>query len=111
VNGNSLHDQTPAGTRNFLKRDRATQPGVSPSRTGPQTKFQRAKPANSALFGPSPGNSWNGGTAWWGREDSNLQPDRYREISKATGANQNTKCGPKSQDLALSNYSLNITRY
>jgi hypothetical protein len=50
VSGNSFPDQTPAGTWNFLKRDGAPQPGVSPSRPGPETKFQRAKPANSALF-------------------------------------------------------------
>jgi hypothetical protein len=42
------------------------------------------KPANSVLFCTTPGNLCLYGTAWWGWEDSNLQPSGYcQEMGEA----------------------------
>jgi hypothetical protein len=42
----------------------------------PETKRSRRMPPSGA-FRPLPGNFRKRRTAWWAREDSNLQPDRY----------------------------------
>ena len=40
-------------------------------------RLERQTPANSGPIRQPPGNLRNRETAWWAREDSNLQPDRY----------------------------------
>src|SRR5262245_50086988 len=43
----------------------------------PETKRSHKNPANSGPFSSTTGNLRNRRNAWWAREDSNLQPDRY----------------------------------
>src|SRR5262245_11896830 len=43
----------------------------------PETKRSHKNPANSGPFSTTTGNLHNRRNAWWAREDSNLQPDRY----------------------------------
>ena len=57
-------------------RDRPPKIAFRPETVSPETEIQPQEPANCGLL-PSPGNLQVRGTAWWAREDSNLQPDRY----------------------------------
>lgn len=42
-----------------------------------QRRADLARPRRMRDFCTDPGNLWFEGNAWWAREDSNLQPDRY----------------------------------
>jgi ABC transporter substrate binding protein len=42
-----------------------------------ETQRSNKKPANAGPFSTTTGNFCNRRNAWWAREDSNLQPDRY----------------------------------
>src|SRR5438094_7897026 len=65
------------GKRDFHPRDKSAETdaktGLPPSRD----RALAANAANSGSIRPPPGNLRNPETAWWGWEDSNLQPDRY----------------------------------
>ena len=70
---------------NGISRPEKKAPKRPPNPNGRISRDQALarKPANSAAIRQSPGNLRKRETAWWAREDSNLQPDRYERTSRS----------------------------
>jgi hypothetical protein len=67
----------PPVERNFEARDKAAKTAVSTSASLSRDNKPRDNARQRRAFRAASGNLRFRGTAWWAREDSNLQPDRY----------------------------------
>jgi hypothetical protein len=81
------------GRDSGVEKARHIQPIVS------RDKTPARKPTDSALFARTPGNLCFRGTAWWGWEDSNLQPSGYRqEMGEAQSSHSANLCSRRSRN-------------
>jgi hypothetical protein len=66
-----------SGKRDFGARENAQKRPATCNSVVSRERSVAQIPANSGPFITPSGNLREGRTAWWAREDSNLQPDRY----------------------------------
>jgi hypothetical protein len=66
-----------AGKRDFQGGEKSANTSPEPQISGLRDEAVVQKPRRFGAFRTPAGNLRECGTAWWSREDSNLQPDRY----------------------------------
>jgi hypothetical protein len=66
-----------AGKRDFRGREKGPNTSPEPQINGLRDQVARTEPRQLRALAPPSGNFRNCVSAWWAREDSNLQPDRY----------------------------------